>query len=61
MTTTWLDEVFDVAKPVIAMLHLSALPGDPGFDTAGGIAAVVEAWYSPSGLSDQIKYGTDQR
>ena len=42
MTTTWLDEVFDVAKPVIAMLHLSALPGDPGFDTTGGIAAVVE-------------------
>ena len=42
MTTTWLDEVFHVAKPVIAMLHLSALPGDPGYDSAGGIAAVVE-------------------
>ncbi|KMO78126.1 BtpA/SgcQ family protein [Mycolicibacterium chlorophenolicum] len=42
MTTTWLDEVFRVAKPVIAMLHLSALPGDPGYDSAGGIAAVVE-------------------
>jgi uncharacterized protein len=27
---------------VIAMLHLSALPGDPGYDTAGGIAAVVD-------------------
>ncbi|AFM17128.1 membrane complex biogenesis protein, BtpA family [Mycolicibacterium chubuense NBB4] len=42
MTTTWLDEVFNVAKPVIAMLHLSALPGDPGYDSAGGIAAVVD-------------------
>mgnify|MGYP002652793142 FL=1 len=42
MTTTWLDEVFGVRKPVIAMLHLSALPGDPGYDSAGGIAAVLE-------------------
>ncbi len=41
MTTTWLDEVFNVRKPVIAMLHLAALPGDPGYDSAGGIAAVV--------------------
>ena len=41
MTTTWLDAVFNVRKPVIAMLHLAALPGDPGYDSAGGIAAVV--------------------
>ncbi|MEN3319116.1 MAG: uncharacterized protein V7643_2517 [Mycobacterium sp.] len=41
MTTTWLDEVFGVRKPVIAMLHLAALPGDPAYDGAGGIAAVV--------------------
>jgi uncharacterized protein len=41
VTTTWLDEVFNVRKPVIAMLHLAALPGDPGYDSAGGIAAVV--------------------
>jgi membrane complex biogenesis BtpA family protein len=41
VTTTWLDEVFGVRKPVIAMLHLAALPGDPGYDSAGGIAAVV--------------------
>ncbi|MGE2735430.1 BtpA/SgcQ family protein [Mycolicibacterium vaccae] len=40
--TTWLDDVFAVRKPVIAMLHLMALPGDPGFDTAGGIRAVVD-------------------
>lgn len=42
MTTTWLDEVFNVTKPVIAMLHLSALPGDPGYDSAAGLAAVVD-------------------
>lgn len=38
----WLDTMFPVAKPVIAMLHLTALPGDPGFDTGGGISAVVD-------------------
>ncbi len=41
MTITWLDEVFRVSKPVIAMLHLAALPGDPGYDSTGGIAAIV--------------------
>ncbi|KWX25039.1 BtpA/SgcQ family protein [Mycolicibacterium wolinskyi] len=40
--TSWLDEVFAVRKPVIAMLHLAALPGDPGFDSAAGIRAVVD-------------------
>jgi len=40
--STWLDDVFGVRKPVIAMLHLLALPGDPGFDTASGIRAVVD-------------------
>lgn len=38
----WVREVFSVAKPVIAMLHLSALPGDPGFDTRAGLTAVVD-------------------
>lgn len=38
----WLDTMFPVNKPVISMLHLQALPGDPGFDTAGGIRAVVD-------------------
>ena len=37
----WLDDVFAVKKPVIAMLHLMALPGDPGYDTAGGMAAII--------------------
>lgn len=38
----WLDEMFPVAKPVIAMLHLTALPGDPGFDSTGGVRAIVD-------------------
>ncbi len=39
--TTWVREVFDTPKPIIAMLHLSALPGDPGYDTATGVDAIV--------------------
>ena len=39
--TNWLADVFPV-KPVIAMLHLAALPGDPGFDTTAGISAVID-------------------
>ena len=27
----WTHEMFGVEKPVIALLHLDALPGDPGF------------------------------
>lgn len=38
---TWLEDVFKVRKPVVAMLHLSALPGDPGFDSTAGIRPVV--------------------
>jgi membrane complex biogenesis BtpA family protein len=38
----WLDQMFPVTKPVIAMLHLTALPGDPGFDSAAGIRAIVD-------------------
>lgn len=38
----WLDDVFGVKKPVIAMLHLMALPGDPSYDTAGGMQAIID-------------------
>lgn len=40
--TSWLEDVFAVKKPIIAMLHLMALPGDPGFDSHAGITAVVD-------------------
>lgn len=38
---SWLEEVFPVRKPVIAMCHLPALPGDPHYD-GGGVDAIVE-------------------
>ena len=40
---SWLKEVFGTEKAIVAMCHLKALPGDPGYDPAGGMEAVVEA------------------
>lgn len=41
MDRNWLSQAFPVQKPVIGMLHLSALPGDPGYDAKGGMDAVL--------------------
>ena len=38
-----LSRIFGVPKPVIAMLHLPALPGRPLHDRGAGVAAAVEA------------------
>jgi hypothetical protein len=38
----WLKENFGVDKPIIAMCHLQALPGDPYYDAIGGITKVIE-------------------
>lgn len=38
---TWLETMFGTHKPVIAMLHLDALPGDPRFGRDGSMAAVA--------------------
>jgi hypothetical protein len=38
----WIRDLFGVEKPIIAMLHLLPLPGDPGYDAAGGLAKVIE-------------------
>ena len=27
----WTQDMFGVEKPIIALLHLDALPGDPGY------------------------------
>ena len=40
---SWLSELFGTEKPIIAMCHLWAMPGDPGYDRQGGMRAVVEA------------------
>lgn len=38
----WIREVFKVNKPIIAMCHFLALPGDPDYDRAGGMKKVIE-------------------
>jgi hypothetical protein len=40
---SWLHELFGTEKPIIAMCHLQAMPGDPYHERRGGIMAVVEA------------------
>jgi len=35
--TYWTKEVLGTDKPIIAMCHMQAMPGDPGFDKAGGM------------------------
>lgn len=39
----WMEELFRVKKPIIAMCHLQAMPGDPYFDKNRGIDYVVDA------------------
>ena len=39
---SWLADIFGVSKPVIAMCHLRALPGDPGYDAQKGMDWVIE-------------------
>ena len=41
-TSNWLEEMFHVKKPIIAMCHFQPLPGDPYFDEEGGIEKVIE-------------------
>jgi len=38
---TWLQSLFGTHKPVIAMLHLDALPGDPRFGRDSSMTTVV--------------------
>ncbi len=38
----WIQALFGTKKPVIGMCHLQALPGDPGYNPAGGVAWVYE-------------------
>jgi membrane complex biogenesis BtpA family protein len=39
---SWLEELFGTVKPIIAMLHLRALPGDPDYDLRGGVEKVID-------------------
>ena len=39
---SWIDDIFGVKKPIIAMCHLWPLPGDPYYDKNGGMQDVIE-------------------
>ena len=41
-TMLWIEKMFGVKKPIIAMLHLDALPGDPLWYSENDMDAVVE-------------------
>jgi len=38
----WIAETFHTVKPIVAMCHLRALPGDPYYDVSGGMKKVVD-------------------
>lgn len=40
--SSWLPQTFGTDKPIVAMLHLAALPGDPHYDSAAGVDAIVD-------------------
>jgi membrane complex biogenesis BtpA family protein len=42
MSKYWTKEMLGVNKPIIAMCHLQALPGDPGYDRACGMRKVMD-------------------
>ena len=39
---SWTQELLGVEKPIIAMCHLRAMPGDPGYDPEKGIPWIIE-------------------
>jgi hypothetical protein len=39
----WIEETFGTKKPIVAMCHFIALPGDPYYDAAGGMRKAVDA------------------
>jgi uncharacterized protein len=38
----WIHQLFGTQKPIIAMVHMEALPGDPDYDPQKGLTWVVE-------------------
>ncbi len=41
-TVHWMKDLFGTAKPVIGLLHLLPLPGDPFFAPSGSLSGVIE-------------------
>lgn len=40
---SWVKQLFHTDRPIIGLLHLQALPGDPFFPAGGSITDVIEA------------------
>lgn len=38
----WIKDLFGTAKPIIAMCHLQAMPGDPYYDQPNGVQKVLD-------------------
>lgn len=43
MENLWLKDLYKTNKPIIAMCHLQALPGDPRYDESKGMRYVIDA------------------
>jgi membrane complex biogenesis BtpA family protein len=41
MSKYWTEQLFGTCKPIIAMCHLMALPGDPDYDHSRGMEEVI--------------------
>ena len=39
----WVYDVFKTEKPILAMCHLQAMPGDPYYDSKGGMKEVLKS------------------
>ena len=39
---SWTHDLFGVDKPIIAMCHLKAMPGDPDYDRVRGVEGIIE-------------------
>ena len=42
---SWLKEVIGTEKAIIAMCHMQAMPGDPGYDGQKGMDWVIKNMY----------------
>jgi uncharacterized protein len=38
----WTEEIFGTTKPIIAMCHLGAMPGDPHYEKKGGMQEIIQ-------------------
>lgn len=45
MSKEWLKDVYGTVKPIVAMCHLDALPGDPRYDVTKGMNWVIDRAY----------------